>query len=81
MSVRLGDYFCAVARRDIVFRVNKVNLRNSLGRVVDSGTRFIYCTGHPACGRFAKGLPAESIDDLPADLTGCPLVDTRAILR
>ena len=79
MAMRLGDYYCAVVRRDIAFRVNKVDLRNSMGAQVDTSTRFISCTGHPACGRFPKGLP-QNVDNLPPDLTGCPLVDTRAIL-
>ena len=80
MTMRLGDYYCDVVRRDIAFRVNRVDLRNSMGELVDASTRLISCTGHPVCGRFQRGLP-QSVDDLLRDLTGCPLVDTRAILR
>jgi hypothetical protein len=78
MTMRLADYYCAVVRRDVVFRVNYVQLRNSLGETVDKRTRFTSCTGHPACGTFPKGLP-QNVDELPSGLTGCPLVDSHTI--
>ena len=71
MAMRIGDYRCTVVRRDIAFRVDTPHGAHTL---------FVSCTGHPTCGTFAKGLP-QTIEDLPPGLTGCPLVDTHAIMR
>jgi hypothetical protein len=81
MTMRLGDFDCVVARRSIAFRINKVEVRNSMGGTVSKSTRFTSCTGHPTCNTFPNGLP-QNIEELPAGrLTGCPFVDTRAILH
>ena len=72
MTMRLGEYECAVVRRPIVFRVNKVELRNSTGEAVDRSLRFISCTGYAECGVFPKGLP-ENVEQLGNARTGCPL--------
>jgi hypothetical protein len=79
MTMRLADYDCAVVRRAVVVRVNKLEVRNSMGETFDK-TQFTSCTGHPACSTFPEGLP-QTIDALPVGLTGCPFVDTRSILN
>jgi hypothetical protein len=78
--MRVLGYDCALIGGQAMFTVAASDVRNITGEAVHKRTRFVACTGHPACGMFPDGLP-QCIEDLDLVWTGCPLVDSHEILR
>lgn len=79
VPTKVANYVCSVARQEITAQVDRRDLHNGMAVRVDTNTRFASCTG-TSVRQVPNGITGNR-RGVPSSPTGCPFVDTHAILR